>query len=571
MQRSQPTTPAPIPPTPTWRRPIKPSNNNSSNHLRHPYPLATPARALPARQQNESQQSAEQYPQPDSQATAPAEQTQSYSNQDSTYDPAYENQVDAGQQALEADAPPPPLHFYQQPDAPAPNYIWTPGYWSYAPVGYYWVPGAWVLAPYSGALWTPGYWGFVGGLYRFHHGFWGPHIGFYGGVNYGFGYTGSGYHGGYWNGNNFYYNRSVNRVNVTRITNVYNRTVIVNNNYNNVSYNGGRGGIPVRPQPAEIAALRGPRTPPMTAQVQNQRQAAQNREQFYNQNKGRPAIVAATRPLPADHGVTPAARPAPVNLTRPTPNNPQLQPNRPGQPQVKPPIQPARPAQPQVQPSRPGQAKVEPVHPEQPSVRPAEPQVHPANPTPPQQPRPAQPQPQPQTKPTPQAQSQIRPAPQPQPHPAQQLQPQVRPAPQPQPQAQSSNPPCAANPVPGPPPLRRSRNPSPTLYRNRNPSPTLYRNRNPGRFSLNHQPSRCKDLSHPSGPRHTKLPRPTRNPNLNPNRDPPPRENRRKLPMMRSITPTKRSTGCGCPILRAFAKGGVSCAARPLSLLNTAL
>ena len=217
-----------------------------------PVQRAAPARVLPARLQNESQQSAEEYAQTGTQADAPADSQQTQPNQGDTYDPNYENQVDAGQQALEADAPPPPLPVYQQPEAPAPNYIWTPGYWAYAPVGYYWVPGAWVSAPYPGALWTPGYWGFFGNRYRFNRGFWGPHIGFYGGVNYGFGYTGSGYHGGYWNGNNFYYNRAVNRVNATRVTNVYNRTVIVNNNYNRISYHGGRGGIPVRPQPAEI-------------------------------------------------------------------------------------------------------------------------------------------------------------------------------------------------------------------------------------------------------------------------------------------------------------------------------
>ena len=55
--------------------------------------------------------------------------------------------------------------------------------------GYYWVPGTWVQPPRVGVLWTPGYWGFVGGVYAFHAGYWGPHVGFYGGVNYGFGYA----------------------------------------------------------------------------------------------------------------------------------------------------------------------------------------------------------------------------------------------------------------------------------------------------------------------------------------------------------------------------------------------
>ncbi len=121
--------------------------------------------------------------------------------QSDTYEQAYDQDqdaVDAGQQALYADQAPPPLPDYQQPELTEPGYEWTPGYWSYAPTGYYWVPGVWVAPPFVGALWTPGYWGWYSGRYRFHHGFWGSHIGFYGGIDYGFGYTGSGYHGGYW-------------------------------------------------------------------------------------------------------------------------------------------------------------------------------------------------------------------------------------------------------------------------------------------------------------------------------------------------------------------------------------
>src|SRR5262245_8234426 len=92
---------------------------------------------------------------------------------------------------------PPALPVYAQPIAPGPSYIWTPGYWAYAPDGYYWVPGTWVLAPFPGALWTPGYWGWSNGFYVWNAGYWGTRVGFYGGINYGYGYTGSGYHGGY--------------------------------------------------------------------------------------------------------------------------------------------------------------------------------------------------------------------------------------------------------------------------------------------------------------------------------------------------------------------------------------
>ena len=105
--------------------------------------------------------------------------------------------------AISINIAPPVMPVYVQPPCPQPGLMWTPGYWAYGPEGYYWVPGAWVPAPYSGALWTPGYWGFAGGLYVWHTGYWGPHVGFYGGINYGFGYFGFGFAGGEWRGGIF--------------------------------------------------------------------------------------------------------------------------------------------------------------------------------------------------------------------------------------------------------------------------------------------------------------------------------------------------------------------------------
>src|SRR5215471_12243974 len=98
---------------------------------------------------------------------------------------------------ISVDIGPPPLPVYEQPVCPAPGYIWTPGYWAWDPVnGYYWVPGTWVLAPVPGYLWTPGYWGWSNSAYVWNEGYWGPTVGFYGGINYGFGYVGEGYRGG---------------------------------------------------------------------------------------------------------------------------------------------------------------------------------------------------------------------------------------------------------------------------------------------------------------------------------------------------------------------------------------
>ena len=191
---------------------------------------------------------------------------------------------------------PPPLPVYDQPICPGDGYIWTPGYWAYGPDGYFWVPGTWVLAPRIGFLWTPGYWGWGGSGYFWHAGYWGPHVGFYGGINYGFGYGGFGYQGGYWNGSHFYYNRGVNNVNVTNIHNTYNRTVINNNSANRVSFNGGRGGVNARPTPAEMAANRDQHIGATGMQSQQEHFASNNRAQFAAVNHGQPATAATARP-----------------------------------------------------------------------------------------------------------------------------------------------------------------------------------------------------------------------------------------------------------------------------------
>jgi hypothetical protein len=188
---------------------------------------------------------------------------------------------------------PPALPVYAQPLCPGPGYMWTPGYWAWDDDGgYYWVPGTWVVAP-VGMLWTPGYWGWGGGLYLWHAGYWGPHIGFYGGINYGFGYGGVGFVGGEWRGGAFFYNRFVTNVSVTNTTNVYTRTVVVNENH--VAFNGGEGGVAARPTPAEEAAEHEQHTPALAAQTQQEHMASQNRSNFASENHGSPAVAATAR------------------------------------------------------------------------------------------------------------------------------------------------------------------------------------------------------------------------------------------------------------------------------------
>jgi len=127
-----------------------------------------------------------------------------------------------------------------------------------------------VLAPEPGLLWTPGYWEAADDdHYIWHQGYWSHEVGYYGGINYGYGYTGAGYEGGYWQGGHMYYNRSVNNIsNTTNVTNVYNKTVVVNNTtVNNVSYNGGRGGTSARPTEQQLAVSRGHHVDPTPDQT----------------------------------------------------------------------------------------------------------------------------------------------------------------------------------------------------------------------------------------------------------------------------------------------------------------
>jgi hypothetical protein len=192
---------------------------------------------------------------------------------------------------------PPLLPVYEQPLCPGDGYIWTPGYWAWDDgVGdYYWVPGTWVMAPEVGFLWTPAYWGWGGSSFVFYDGYWGPHVGFYGGINYGFGYFGNGFEGGRWDGGHFFYNRSVTNVNITNIHNVYNTTVINNTTINRVSFNGGNGGISARASAQEEAAMHERHIAPVAVQTQHLQEARNNPQQRASMNRGKPPVAATPR------------------------------------------------------------------------------------------------------------------------------------------------------------------------------------------------------------------------------------------------------------------------------------
>jgi hypothetical protein len=222
-----------------------------------------------------------------------------------------------GQIGISVRIGPPALPVYDQPICPGDGYLWTPGYWAYADDDYYWVPGTWVEPPQVGFLWTPGYWGWGGSAFFFHEGYWGPTIGFYGGINYGFGYIGHGYEGGRWDGGHFYYNRSVTNINVTEIHNVYNTRVEVNN-VTRVSYNGGTGGVEARASAQEEAAAHERHVAPVAAQTQHMEAARANPQLRSAANRGNPPIAATSKPGElSGHGVVPAKGAPTANEARP--------------------------------------------------------------------------------------------------------------------------------------------------------------------------------------------------------------------------------------------------------------
>jgi hypothetical protein len=227
---------------------------------------------------------------------------------------------------------PPPLPYYEQPFVPGPDYLWAPGYWAWESDGYYWVPGAWVLAPRPGLFWTPGYWAWNDGAYYWYPGYWGRRVGYYGGINYGYGYYGRGYVGGRWYGPHFRYNTLVTRVNTRIVHNVYvDKRVVINNPVRavtRVSYNGGGGGIAQR-----LASERVPRheIPMTTVQREHEHIASIDRNQFASITHNQPRQLVTERAFSAKQ--RPATferlRPADRVVPLPTPvrTRPQINPN----------------------------------------------------------------------------------------------------------------------------------------------------------------------------------------------------------------------------------------------------
>ena len=114
----------------------------------------------------------------------------------------------------------------------------------------------------------------------------------------------------------FAYNRTVNNFGGVTITNVYEKTVIVDPDATRVSFNGGSGGTAVRPTPEQEAAAHEQHVAAIPAQLQHERTASANKALLATENHGQPTIAATSKPNEfAGKGVV-AAREAEPSATR---------------------------------------------------------------------------------------------------------------------------------------------------------------------------------------------------------------------------------------------------------------
>ena len=194
-------------------------------------------------------------------------------------------------------AKPPPIPSYAQPAMPEDGYFWMPGFWAWRKdvLDYYWVPGTWVKPPRIGLLWTPPYWSRSDEGYLFHGGYWADAVGFYGGIDYGYGYSGDGYRGGRWDNGIFFYNSAANNFGSLNIAHSYNHAIASEDNSVRLSFNGGHSGTKARPTPDQEDLARAAHVAPTDAQLRHFEMAARDRSLYSKLNGDQPGIAATTR------------------------------------------------------------------------------------------------------------------------------------------------------------------------------------------------------------------------------------------------------------------------------------
>jgi hypothetical protein len=118
-------------------------------------------------------------------------------------------------------------------------------------------------------------------------------VGFYGGINYGFGYGGVGFVGGAWRGGAFAYNTAVLNVGGGFHNTYVDRTVINNTTINNNHYSfNGQGGATARPTATEQAAEHENHFQPTSNQMSHEQAAGKDHSQLASENHGHPGTMA---------------------------------------------------------------------------------------------------------------------------------------------------------------------------------------------------------------------------------------------------------------------------------------
>lgn len=261
---------------------------------------------------------------------------------------------------------PPELPIYEQPPMPGPGFIWTPGYWAYATEGYYWVPATWVEPPSQDLLWTPGYWAFGQRGYVWNPGYWGVEVGYYGGIDYGYGYGGSGYAGGYWQNHAYYYNRLYNNFGGVRVAHEYERAGGNDTRAEHRTSFNGSGGVLVRPTVQQEAYAHENHVAPAAVQLQHQQAAAGNRALFQSVNQGQPPVAATSRanqfsgagvvqakPAAASPALRPGLEPRAPTPVQQAPTGPVARPPNETSPGLRPGEPPAQQAVPELRANEP--------------------------------------------------------------------------------------------------------------------------------------------------------------------------------------------------------------------------
>jgi hypothetical protein len=157
----------------------------------------------------------------------------------------------------------------------------------------------------------------------------------------------------------------VNNVGSVAVTNVYNETVVVKNTTDNISYNGGTGGIQARATPQEQAAAKQEHVAATQLQTQQVEAARKNRALFSKENRGEPAIAATPRAgmfegkgvIQATHTTSATGEPK----TEPVKAESKAESTNPEPPKTASKPEPAVPAkaEPKVEPSNPEPARAE--------------------------------------------------------------------------------------------------------------------------------------------------------------------------------------------------------------------